>query len=279
MIVLSTTSDKIEVVLAGAITTSQLPCFASWRDITTTVYTPGSTATATNSTTDVSLVAAPASSTQRVIDFISVYNADTESATVTIKFDDGTERILVKVVLATGERLEYTDDKGFAVYTVAGAVKASQTAAQVSSGLNVVVLGSDVTNNNGVANTIADVTGLSFAVTSGTLYWFRATATYTSAATTTGSRWSVNGPASPTYLAYTGEWSLGATTKTLSNAVAYDNPTTSNATSAKTAGNVAVVEGYIRPSSDGTLVVRFASEVAGSAIVAKTGSILQWMAL
>jgi len=133
-----------------------------------------------------------------------------------------------------------------------------------------------VTNNNGVANTIADVTGLSFTVTSGEKYWFMFTIAYTAAATTTGSRWAINGPAAPTLINYRSTYTLTATTETVNYANAYDIPAASNATSL-TAGNVAVVEGIIVPSANGTVIARFASEVLSSAIVAKAGSNLLWM--
>ena len=144
-----------------------------------------------------------------------------------------------------------------------------------SSYRTLVTLGSDVTNNNATANTIADCTGLSFAVTSGTRYHFYALIWYTSAAGTTGSRWSINGPAT-TNLAYTSQYSLTATTNTFNNAVAYNIPAASNGTSPNTAGNIAIIQGTLLPSANGTVVVRFASEVANSAIVCKAGSTLEW---
>lgn len=114
MIVLTETTDKIQVVLGGAITTNQLPCVANYRDITTSAYTPGRNLVNTNNTTDVDLVGSPASSTQRVIDFLNVYNADTVNATVTIKLDaNGTEYVLYKGILGTGESLTYTSESGF----------------------------------------------------------------------------------------------------------------------------------------------------------------------
>jgi hypothetical protein len=138
--------------------------------------------------------------------------------------------------------------------------------------LNTVVLASDVTNNNASANTIADVTGLSFSVTAGETYWFRFVCDYTAAAGATGSRWSVSGPGSPTRLSYQSTYSLTTTTQTLNTGLtAYDLPAASNATSPTTTGNLAVVEGYITPSADGTVVARCASEVGSSAIVAKAG--------
>jgi hypothetical protein len=138
-----------------------------------------------------------------------------------------------------------------------------------------VLLTADVTNNNASANTIANVTGLSFAVLSGVTYWFEALIPYTSAATTTGSRWSITGPASPTLLTYRSEYTLTATTFTNNVANAYDAPSASNASSL-TAGNLATIWGVIRPSANGTVTMRFASEVASSAIVAKAGAVLLW---
>lgn len=117
MIILTETTDTLQVVLAGAVTTNQLPCVASWRDITTTAYTPGRTVTNTNSTTDVSIVGSPALSTQRVVDYFSIYNNDTVISNVTIKFDaNGTEYILYKGDLPVGSTLVYQDGMGFQVY-------------------------------------------------------------------------------------------------------------------------------------------------------------------
>lgn len=137
-----------------------------------------------------------------------------------------------------------------------------------------VTLGSDVTNNNATLNTLADCTGLSFAVTSGTRYGFQALIWYTAAATTTGSRWTLNGPAF-TNLTYRSVYTLTATTVTTNNATAYSIPAASNASSL-TAGNLAQIDGTILPSANGTLVVRFASEIASSAIVCKAGSSIEY---
>jgi hypothetical protein len=114
MLILTATTDNIQIVLSGAVTTNQLQCKTSWRDITTTLYTPGRTVINTNNTTDVNIVGSPAASTQRVVDFISVYNNDTAPAEVTIKFDAaGTEYILWKGVVGSGGSITYTDATGF----------------------------------------------------------------------------------------------------------------------------------------------------------------------
>ena len=131
-------------------------------------------------------------------------------------------------------------------------------------------LAADVANANAVANTIADVTGLSFPVLAGSRYKFRFFIVYTSAVTTTGSRWSINGPAA-TDIFYTSRYTLTATSETVNNGnTAYGTPAASNASSL-TAGNIAVIEGTLKATAAGNVIARFASEIAASAITAKLG--------
>ena len=135
-----------------------------------------------------------------------------------------------------------------------------------------------MTNNNASANTLADVTGLQFPVTAGVQYRFRFVIMYTAAATTTGSRWTINGPAL-TALSYRSHYSLTATSRTFNEGqTGYGTPAASNASSLA-AGNVAVIEGIVTPSASGNLVARFASEISSSAIVAKAGSYVNFEAL
>lgn len=284
MIILSNTTDKLQVVLGGAVTTNQLPVVTSWRDRTSTTFEANRTVTNTNSTTDVDIVGSPVASTQRIIDYINVYNNDTVNAVVTIKYNiSGTDYIIKKVTLAATETLEYQEGQGWKVYASTGAVKSSinQGANASTSGITAVVLGSDVTNNNAVANTIADVTGLSFSVTAGKMYWFKFIIYYTSAATTTGSRWGVNASAgTAANLSLISEYSLTTTTTTRNALIqAFDSPAASNATSAATGNNMCIMEGYFIPTANGTFIARFASEVSSSAIVAKTGSVCYYQQL
>lgn len=278
MLVLDTTTDTIEIVLWGAITTNQLRCVTARRDITTTGYTPWRTVINSNNTTDATIVGSPWASTQRVVDTINVYNHDTATATVTIKHDaNGTEYILFKWDIAAQERLEYIDWEWFRTFTSTWALKTviNGANAPVSSNLTTVVLASDVTNNNASANTIADVTGLSFTATSWKTYYYRACVMYTAAATTTGSRWCVNHAGGTLY--GMSRYSLTTTSETLNHWVtAVDSPAASNATSATTGANIAIVEWFLVASSTWTFIIRFASEVSSSAIVAKAGSILQY---
>lgn len=138
-----------------------------------------------------------------------------------------------------------------------------------SGGNTSVVLENDVSNS--AADVLADVTGLSFPVIAGQTYRFKFIIPYTAAATTTGSRWSINGPAAPTMLEYVSRYTLTATTETVNYAAAYDAPAAANASSL-TDGNVAIIQGVIKPSVSGTVIARFASEVNTSAITAKAGA-------
>lgn len=131
-------------------------------------------------------------------------------------------------------------------------------------------LSSNVINSNAVANTAADVTGLSFDVISGVTYKFKFYIVYNAAATTTGSRWSINGPTASS-LMYSSEYTLTSTTTTRNiHLTGYNLPASSNASSLTT-GNLAIIEGYITPSANGTVIARFASEVASSAVTAVSG--------
>lgn len=277
---LTATSQSLELVTGSAVTTDYV---VSWSDIdqsgASTVLSPGSGAGNITTATDTTVVAAPGASVYRIVKSLMIRNAHgSSSQTVTVQKDvSGTEYTMFAATLAAGESAVYEHGRGWALYDAQGRERGVSTvAANVTNALNVVVLASDVVNNNAVANTIQDVTGLSFAVTAGETYWFEFVIPYTSAATTTGSRWAINGPAAPTLLNMRSEYTLTATTATLNSITAYDIPAASNATSL-TAGNVATLWGVIKPSSNGTVIARFASEVSSSAITAKAGAVLRWM--
>jgi len=286
MIILSETTDKVQVVLAGAITTNQLQCFTSWKNRGTGIpIVTGRTVINTNSTTAVDIVGSPTAG-QRVVDLITIYNSDTVNAIVTILFNaNGTTCILFKVTIAPGEIILYQEGRGFTVIANSGAAKQSinQGNNVATSSLTAVVLGVDVVNNNAVANSIADVTGLSFPVVAGNKYYFRFIIDYTSAATTTGSRWSINGPATSSlnFKVSTPLSSSANSTDVVSetHAIAYDVPATCNTTSPNNSavgGGVAIIEGFLTASDNGTVIARFASEVSGSAITAKAGSVVYY---
>lgn len=109
MIILDTTTKSLELLLSGAITTNQLVYNASWVDVSTTTFGisgDGSSDGLTNSTTAVTPVAAPSSGAFRQVKFLSVYNADTVAAILTVRINDnGTFRNICKTTLAVGDTL------------------------------------------------------------------------------------------------------------------------------------------------------------------------------
>lgn len=141
MIALNSTRS-LEIILAGAVTTNQLPFTATYVDhtpntpptIPVTAVTPNDGQT--NNTTAVTVVPAPAVGTQRTIKHVNVYNADTAQATLTIRLNNGgTFRTQIIVILRPGDRLEYEDGAGFRIMGADGAVRAPGTVPTASYGL------------------------------------------------------------------------------------------------------------------------------------------------
>lgn len=111
---LTTTNDKIQVVLGGAVTTNQLQCLCTYKVYTTTTTTDGKVAINTNNTTDVDLAGAPSSGQTYDIQNINIFNNDTVSATVTVKLDvSGTETILYKGVVGVNDVISWTAEGGW----------------------------------------------------------------------------------------------------------------------------------------------------------------------
>jgi hypothetical protein len=140
-----------------------------------------------------------------------------------------------------------------------------------------VAITSNVINSHATANTLIDVTGLKFPVLSGRRYSFKFVIPYNAAAATTGSRWSINGPAL-SQLHYSSRYTLTAITETVNYLSAYNLPSTANLSSL-TSGNLAVIEGTLTAAADGEVIARFASEIASSSITALAGAHVIYMVL
>lgn len=141
------------------------------------------------------------------------------------------------------------------------------TLAQLKSdlGFNVAVLASNI-SNAGTAN-YEDVTGLSFPVTANKVYKWRATIAYTN---TANIAFSLDGPA-VTFNRYRFTTASTTTANLVNNQSAYNLPA---GTSAAVNG-VSTADGIIRPSANGTVVVRFRSAAVGG-ITALAGSVIEW---
>lgn len=175
MIILSATDQKIQIVLGQTVTTNQLDWSASYVDVASATYTPLSSVGATNNTTDVDVVASPASSHQIQLKFLTVYNNDTSSQVVTLKKVSGANtRCLCKVILQSNHTLQYADGEGFTVLAPDGILITSATSLGISagtqseSGANTVVLA----NSNGVSFGLNTNNVLTASVSSATGYYF-----------------------------------------------------------------------------------------------------------
>ena len=104
MLVLDTTTKSVTVAMSGAAAITNPDFVTAYSDDTGTSFTEGSSDGALNGTTQVTLVAAPAASTKRLIKSIFIQNKDTASVTLTITVNNnGTLRNLAKVTLAVGD--------------------------------------------------------------------------------------------------------------------------------------------------------------------------------
>lgn len=124
MIRLDATTRKLQIVLAGAVTTNQLAVMVSYSDKTSTTYNGGTQLATTNDTTPVDICAAPAASTIRDIDNVNIRNTDTAAATVTVLYDNnGTDSEIVEFDLAVGDQAVYVHGAGWQVIDYSGALK------------------------------------------------------------------------------------------------------------------------------------------------------------
>ena len=128
---------------------------------------------------------------------------------------------------------------------------------------NRVVLPADVASTT----SYADLTDLEFYAKAGNTYRFRVTVMTTCTNTTDGHAVSIDGPATPTFLAYVGTQPTGAATQVITNGAAYDLPAAQTTTTAATAGNIHTVEGFIQPSTSGNVIARIIADT--TSVVAK----------
>lgn len=130
--------------------------------------------------------------------------------------------------------------------------------------------GADQANST---NALADCTGLDFPnLLAGRVYDFRFTIYFTAAAATTGLVLSVNGPASPTAVRFGADIAESVTARRVGSQAAY-NAEVVGTSSAGATVLMAQLHGTLQTNaSGGTLVVRFRSEVNGSAVTILRGS-------
>lgn len=124
--ILDTATRKLQVVLSEAKTTNDCPVVASYFDSAATP-SGGPSLSNTNGTTAVDIVAAPAASAIRQVNELTVFNADTVSHGVTVRYNDNsTLYSIIKATLAPGYTLTYSKSLGWAVMSPTGLFIAGQ---------------------------------------------------------------------------------------------------------------------------------------------------------
>lgn len=137
-LVLDTTTKTIQVAMSGAAATSNPDFTAAFADNNGTSFVEAASDGALSGSTDVVVVAAPASGFRRIIKKIFIENKDTAAVTITVKYDNnGTQRTIAKVTLQVGDT--WTTDGTF---DTNGALKQTLGSVNLSS----------VTGTLGVAN-------------------------------------------------------------------------------------------------------------------------------
>lgn len=123
-----------------------------------------------------------------------------------------------------------------------------------------------------IGTAYTDVTGLSFSVAAGKTYYFRFHVLADADATTTGIDLAVNGPASPTRIAYSRYLARAATTLAFAATTSYDH-NSANTGSGGTTPMIQVCEGIlVNGSNAGTLVARVKREAVGTGPNVRAGS-------
>ncbi len=281
MITLTNITDSIQIVLSDDIASSELSCVVSYRDTTTSSIVPQNQLISTSGTTPVNLVDSPSASTQRLVEYISVFNSDRNGSEVTISFsDNGTLYTLHKCILEVGDKLEYSHKIGFRVISNTGSPKTSinyGSSTLIAPGINTVSLDKDLTVSS-YATTPQRAYGFGFPTNTSKYYHFKYSIFFNVDATTTGNKWNINFPTWSSLRCINMWQSLTSSTFTWTSGISISTtPTTANATSAATLGNFTHIEGIIFSETNDFIDLYFSAEVASPAyLTLKAGSFLMY---
>ncbi len=118
--------SRIEAVCDFAANTVDPTCVTCWSDQSTGAYQGGALSQNFTGTIAIVIVAAPASGAVRDVDFINISNVDLITQAITVRYYNGSGTYnLVKVTLASGDRLTYTHAAGWQTITSAGVLKSA----------------------------------------------------------------------------------------------------------------------------------------------------------
>lgn len=126
MIRLDATNRSLEVLLSATVATSSLPVVACYSTRNVSTYNGGTTLATVSSGTAVTILPSPGSSEVRDLDYLSIRNNDTVTASTVVRYNDATTTYQVlNTELASGDHLTYTHAGGWNVVDVSGHAKSS----------------------------------------------------------------------------------------------------------------------------------------------------------
>lgn len=130
MINLVKQGTKLQVLLAGAITTVECPILATIEEANSRGTSDRTVDSITTGATAVDLIAATAGVRRKLKNF-SLHNADSANVTATVRYynENGTTRTVIKVILATLETLMYDEERGWYCIDANGRQKAASSTA------------------------------------------------------------------------------------------------------------------------------------------------------
>lgn len=275
MILLTSTSDKLQVITGSAVTTD---VHVSWIDSNAagTTITPGRTNTAITTAATTDVVAAPASGIARNVKKFNLRNKHASQVnTITVQHTDGTTVVeLFKAVLAAGEVLSYVEGIGWDIFAADGSHKA-QTARLLFKQLT-----ADVSAQN--VNTVQPWFSATPAITlpANATYRFEGELNLANGTTTHTTGISFTGTATVTSILYDAECSSAAANVMVApthNQVDVATNTALNATSTAATTRIRI-RGTIRISTTGTLIPNFTFSAApgGTNTVKRNTSFRIW---
>ncbi len=169
MIVLDSSVETLEVVLGGAVTTNELVYSVTYDESGTGVDERHSSIGLTTGATAVTVVNYPnRRDSSYVVVGLSVYNKDTETATVIVQVNvSGTKYQVISVSLTTGQTLSYARETGWQVLTTSGALKLVEALASPlpiadggTAGATVAAALAALQLNQNAVTLLAEVTGI-----------------------------------------------------------------------------------------------------------------------
>jgi hypothetical protein len=140
-LVLTNNTHSIKVAMAASAATTNPDWILAYADNTGTTFTEAASDGTLNGTSDVTIISGPASGTRRVIKNLTIYNRDSGSVQLIVKYDNGTsQRRVYAVTLAVGDT--WTLD---GTYDSSGALR--QTTPSFDSISPITTKGDLITNN------------------------------------------------------------------------------------------------------------------------------------